>query len=310
MLRGLRNVALLLLVPLVLAGCGAAGPSGQATGRSAKPKPSDPAALTGPYLGQRLPGTVPEVFAPAIVRGELHTTPVFTPDGRQAYWSLQDSTILTTRLEDSGWSQPEKVSFSASTTDFRDPFISPSGDKLFFLSKGILPGSRLPAKENIWFVQRSGKGWGEPQPVGENVNALTIHWQVSVAANGDLYFSSSEPDGIGDIFVSKYDGGGYGTPVKLAAPINTAAVELTPYIAPDQSYLLFARMTDQSSPPRLYISFADKNAGWGEPVLVSVVTYGLCPTVSPDGKYLFYLSSPQNVSWMNTAFIDDLRPDK
>jgi len=44
--------------------------------------------------------------------------------------------------------------------------------------------------------------------------------------------------------------------------------------------------------------------------LVERVGYGLCPVVSPDGQYLFYLSSPQGISWMNTEFIEQSRPGK
>lgn len=266
-------------------------------------QPSTPAELTGAYLGQRLPGSSPESFAPGIVEGELHTSPVFTPDGGEVYWSLQDATIVMARLENGVWTRPKTVAFSASMTDYRDPFISPSGDTLFFLSKGKVPGSQVPEKENIWFVERAGEGWGEPQPLGDAVNALTLHWQISVAANGNLYFSSSEPDGIGDIYVSRYANGGYARPTILGASINTDQVELTPYVAPDESYLIFARMADQNSNPRLYISHVNNSGGWGEPVLVDRISYGLCPVVSPDGGYIFYLSSPQGVSWMNTEFI-------
>lgn len=308
MLRQFGCAVSILLVSLVLTGCGDASRPEQTAKPAPESQPSDSTGLSGAYLGQPLPGSVPESFASGIVEGDLHTPPVFTPDGSQAYWSLQGSTILAARLERDGWTQPTKVAFSASITDYRDPFITPSGDRLFFLSKGTLPGSQLPEKENIWFVQRSGQGWGEPQPLSENVNALTLHWQVSVAANGNLYFSSSEPDGIGDIYVSRTIDGEYGKPVRLVAPINTEQVEMTPYIAPDESYLLFARTADQNSNPMLYLSFADKNGDWREPVLVETVTYGLCPSVSPDGKYLFYLSSPRSVSWMNTEFIDELRP--
>jgi hypothetical protein len=298
----------ILLAALVLTGCGAAARPEPIADPAPESQPSDSAELGGAYLGQRLPGSLPEFFAPGIVTGDLHTPPVFTPDGSQAYWSLQDNTILTSALENGSWTEPATVAFSESMTDYRDPFISPSGDKLFFLSKGKLPGSQLPEKESIWFVERSGQGWGEPQPLSEKVNALTLHWQISVAANGNLYFSSSEPDGIGDIYVSKNRADEYGKPVKLAAPISTEQVELTPYVAPDESYLIFARMADQNGDPMLYISFADGNGGWDKPVLVETVTYGLCPSVSPDGKYVFYLSSPQSVSWMNTDFIDELRP--
>ncbi|MBU1011809.1 MAG: hypothetical protein KKG99_02285 [Bacteroidetes bacterium] len=42
--------------------------------------------LTGPYLGQKLPGLTPEPFASGIIpSARYHTTPVFTPDGTEVY---------------------------------------------------------------------------------------------------------------------------------------------------------------------------------------------------------------------------------
>jgi hypothetical protein len=299
-----------LLVSLVFGGCGADSPGQTASPAPAAPTPAS-TELSGPYLGQRLPGPVPERFAYGVIQGELHTSPVFTPDGSRVYWALQGATILSSALEDGSWTEPENVVFSASMTDYRDPFVTPSGDRLFFLSKGRLPGSKLPEKENIWFAPSSGEGWGEPRPLSEKVNALTMHWQLSVAANGDLYFSSGEPEGIGDIYESKARDGHYGTPVKLSAPVNTKQVELTPYVAPDEDYLIFSRLADPNdTTPKLYISFADPDGGWGKPALVEAVSYGISPSVSPDGKYLFFLSSPTSVSWMTTDFIEDLRPGR
>jgi WD40 repeat protein len=310
----IRNVFLILLVLCILTGCGSAQPATAfvaptATAHQAFSTPTPPSNITqpsGPYLGQQAPGMNSTRFASLFIKGELHTSPVFMPDGSEVYWSSQESRIYTMKLENGYWTQPEKIAFSDSLTDFRDPFISPSGDKLFFLSKGKLPDSDLPEKENIWFVERKGDRWGKPEPLGEEVNALTLHWQISVAASGNLYFTSGET-GFEDIYVSKYIDDRYVKAEPLGDSINTEQFENTPYIAPDESYIIFARSKDQSSYPRLYISYADENHNWGEPVLIRSVIYGLCPIVSPDGKYLFFLSSPQSVSWMRTDFIKDLK---
>jgi Tol biopolymer transport system component len=84
---------------------------------------------------------------------------------------------------------------------------------------------------------------------------------------------------------------------------------MTPYIAPDGRYLIFSRYDPKnSSTIRLYISYAEDNGGWTQSALIAKIRYGLCPVVTPDGKYLLFLSSPQTVSWMNTEFIEALRP--
>lgn len=45
--------------------------------------------LQGPYLGQKRPGTMPEVFAPGIISVEEnfeHSAAVFSPDGNEVFW--------------------------------------------------------------------------------------------------------------------------------------------------------------------------------------------------------------------------------
>lgn len=310
-----------IAVIFLLSACGQAtpapSPSKTANGVSptaatAAPTPTLPVTPSpgDPYLGQKAPGAYPLRFASRFIKGDLHTPPVFTPDGREAYWAVQGdgANIYTMRLENGYWTSPQILALSPSVTDYRDPFISPSGDRLFFVSKGKIPNSQLPVKENIWFAERTGDGWGEPQPVSEEVNVLQLHWQVSVASNGDLYFTSG-PTGFEDIYVSRNVNGQYIKPERLGDSINTdTQFELTPYIAPDESYIIFARLKDSSGQPRLYISYADKGGHWTEAILMERISYGLCPLVSPDGKYLFFLGSPQSVSWMSAEIIEELKP--
>ncbi len=70
------------LLCLALAACAPTGSSDDgATG--AFPE------LRGPYLGQKLPGMEPEVFAPGIVSTGLATRDVaLTPDGEELYFSV------------------------------------------------------------------------------------------------------------------------------------------------------------------------------------------------------------------------------
>ncbi len=283
--------------------------TGQITNSQTANVSNQPLQFEGAYFGHTPPGPTPRLFAPEMIQGEVHASPVFSPDGREIYWGISGAGIYRSLFENSAWTQPENITFSSSMTDYRDPFLSPSGDRLFFLSKGILPNSQLPEKENIWFVERSGADWGEPQPLSEEINSHELHWQISVNNNGDLYFTSRDT-GCEDIYFSRYLNEQYLKPERLSAAINTDNLcETTPYIAPDGSYLIFSRwdLNNNDARQRLYISFADQNGSWSEAVLIEQVSYGLCPIVSPDGQYLFFLSSPRSVSWMSTEFIEALR---
>jgi hypothetical protein len=136
---------------------------------------------------------------------------------------------------------------------------------------------------------------------------MDLHWTISVAQNGNLYFSSGK-DGVGDLYVSRYVNGDYAQPVLLESPVNTPdQIEVTPNIAPDESYILFSRMPDSNSTPRLYISYSTQ-AGWTEPRLVENVSSCISPIVTPDRKYVFCLSGPSALIWRDTTFIEAFRP--
>jgi Tol biopolymer transport system component len=66
----------------------------------------------------------------------------------------------------------------------------------------------------------------------------------------------------------------------------------------------------------LYISFRTEDGGWTESVNMGITVNSagqdLCPKVTPDGKYLFLLSSRNghnNIYWMDAGIIDKLRSD-
>jgi hypothetical protein len=263
---------------------------------------------TNPWMGQTLPRATPLTFGVGFLSGDFHSSVTFTPDGALAYWagSYMLANIYTSRLVDGIWTKPTTASFSETMNSYRDPFVSPDGQRLYFISEDPLPGSETTGKENIWMMEKQGDGWGTPQPLPESVNAYALHWTISVAANYNLYFSSGPPD-ISDIYLSRYINGEYSEPEQLKGLVNSPELEITPNIAPDESYLLFSRLADNSSPPYLYISYALED-GWSEPQKVTNVYYCISPIVTPDRMYVIYLSSPNSLEWRDTTFIEELRP--
>lgn len=312
-----------LLTCLLVAGCAGSSPSGSGPPvatpvRTAIPPTASPSPTprkTGAYLGERLPGPYPARFAARLIYARegpaaLHTTPVFMPDGSEIYWSDSTPRILMVRLESDGWTDPAPVSIGSSLSDFRDPFISPGGERIYFYSTDPLPGGSGAGKENIWYAERDGAGWAEPVPVGASVNVLRTHWQVSVTADLDLYFAAADEgsEDVGRIMVSRWVDGRYTEPVPLGPPVDTAEREMTPYIAPDESYLLFARLADAASTPSLFVTYREGADRWTEPARIDRVPYALCPVVSPDGRYVLYMGGWHAVYWMTTQVIRDLRP--
>ncbi len=291
---------------------------------------TDPVAfpdLEGPYLGQQPPGADPTMFAPDIVASHRfeHGTVTFSPDGSEAYWATSNETesgytygmIVMSRLEDGRWTPPEPAPFSRPRQGDDVPFFAPDGSKLFFLStRPDRDGNS--GGERIWVLDRTDHGWSEPRMIEGGPNELGKHWQFSVAASGAVYFSSGDPGGygMGDIYVSRPSRGAYATPENLGAVVNTEYGEGAPFIAPDESYLLFMRVgaPDATGRVDLYVSFKDESGRWTAPVnmgaRVNTRSNEICPIVSSDGKYLFFNSFRSGNAdnyWMDAAIIEELR---
>ena len=174
----------------------------------------------------------------------------------------------------------------------------------------------LWSNEMIMYADREGERWGEPVSVGDNVNSLNLHWQISVNRKHDVYFQVRNDDlSDGMIFRSKYIDGEYQTPEKLGKAINTEAWENFPFIAPDDSYLIFSR-TSAETGDDFFISFKDEKGDWAEAIEMDAINspyHDMYPVVTPHGKYLIFLRPSAGGScpyWVSASIIEDLKPKK
>jgi hypothetical protein len=274
--------------------------------------------LDGPFLGQGPPPAAAELFAPDLVSTPLggHSSVNFSPDGREAYWSVHldrpDSgytrgTIHFSRLEGGRWTAPRQAAF-ATETDDDVPFVSPGGDRLFFISRRALePGGRAGGAERIWVCERAGDDWGEPRPLPPTVNSMRQHWQISVDAAGDLYFASRRggPETRG-IYAARRIGDSYAEPEFLGFAGEA------PYVAPDGSYLMTSEFGDRG--PANFVRFRREDGSWGEKMNVTEASggqvKGICAQVSPDGAAVFFLThhgDANAIKWVSAGFLEDMR---
>ena len=273
--------------------------------------------LTGAYMGQPppAPGGAPLPFALDIVSTHRfqHGTVVFSPAGDEAFWSSQiaiqetgysEGLILFSGIENGRWTEPAPAPFSQLGLNDDVPFYSHDGGRLYFLSTRRAPGEQEGRGERVWYVDRTGGGWSEPRIVDGGPNTLELHWEFSVAADGSIYVASR-----GDLYVSRYVAGHYAEPEGLGARVNSDADESMPFIAADGSYLLFTRFRHPENHgfSDLWISFLDDNGAWTEAANLGErinSVGGICPIVSPDGRYLFFNSGNDDNYWVDAGFIE------
>jgi ankyrin repeat protein len=288
--------------------------------KGAENKPIQFPVLEGDYMGQKPPGEKPELFAPGIVSSiwGLHSSAAFSPDGNMVMWApmitipgqlYSTGGILMSERKNGRWTAPRFTSFTGDK-EGDVPFFSPDGKRVYYMSAQALPGSKQSGKERIWYVDRIGDGWSEPQVVNAEVNDYPHHWHFSVDADHTIYFSSSVPDGLGegDIYRAKLVDGQWQKPENLGVPINSEQEEGMPNIAPDGSHLLFSRTYD------LYISYRKEDDGWTEPIKlenpINSTSIEICPMISPDGKYMFFISQrggENHIWWVDASFIQKLK---
>lgn len=307
-------------------------------------KNDDWPVLKGPYLGQKPPGMTPELFAPGIIStGYSERCPAFTPGGKEFYyvlWGAPHSIILIMKMVNEQWTKPRVVSFSGKYSE--EFSMSPDGKTIVFCSDRPLKGSYIPEKHfSSWIVKKENNEWGEPKHLGPLVNLSKFGaGYPSISKYKNIYFYSYFEEKKGDdIYMSKFDNGVYSEPINLGHSINTGFDDLDPFIAADESYLIFCRKNQGFGGSDLFISFRKKDGSWtkaknmGEGINSKAWEY--CPTISSDGKYLFFtsnrrlhksyskipltyeekikiLNSPGNGSadiyWVDAKVIEDLRP--
>jgi ankyrin repeat protein len=261
--------------------------------------------LKGPYMGQKPPAKVPEMFLPGIVSGpyRAHGTVTFSPDGKEAYWSDMVpgwQTVFGLKLVDERWIPEASIMW-------KDPIFTPDGNRLIYISREPLREGDPGGKENYWTMVRTATGWSEPEPMSDAINSIAIHWQCSADNEGNLYFSEF----ANNMYCSHYKDGEYQPAVNLTDLFgNETLTGHGPFISPKDDYLLFVHQD------RLHVSFRRKDGTWTDRIDLGDDINGSTPCGSPrisgNGKYLFFQSAqgddrPWGIYWVSAKILKKLK---
>lgn len=257
--------------------------------------------LSGPYLGQEAPGLEPELFAPGILPtgGVQHCFPAFSPDAKEVYWMWVDlegekprGEIWRMREFEGYWRPPELAPFSGVYNDHA-PVFSSDGKRIYFSSDR--PGG-IDKCKSIWYVEKVSTGFSEPVCLGSPPNTDLCASQATFAEDGTVYFVGKISEaqwGVG-IYRSRFENDAYQKPEMLGPAINTSHADVYPFIAPDESYLIFgsSRPGTVSDETDLYVSLPSGDRVFGTPRhLGRIINNGSTVSfscVTHDGKYLFF----------------------
>lgn len=257
------------------------------------------------FLTEEIPGKTPVSFLKELVPDStLIHRGIFSPDLSEYYYSLSDwqYEVFTTKVikkVDSTWSEPQDAFFNTSYSEHGTTF-SPDGNTLYFSStRPVAPieGKSIAATWHIWRSEKIDGAWQEPEYVDiPNMrNQLVSH--PSFTNSGTMYFHSSNVN-FSDmtLYRSKFEDGKFQAAEELTFAWFMTTPKTTPYIAPDESYLLFASVESQLF---LTIAYPDGNGNWigAKKLHRSINANGQGnPYVTPDGKFLFYVGNENNTN--------------
>jgi len=265
--------------------------------------------LEGPYLGQTPPGLTPVPFAPGIVNT--------TEWGDAGGFSLDMNEFYVTRWRHTrDVKEPDSAIFkkvgdrwvkTVVEGRFDKPFHSPDGQTLHYDSK---------------YQERTPDGWSEMKSLGPAFEEIAIMGLTS-SAKGTLVLDERGTNGNGTLRYSRLVNGKREDPKPLSKAINTGTWNAHPFIASDESYIMWDGEREGGyGNSDIYISFRQSDGSWGEAInlgdVINTETEEGGPQVTPDGKYLFFnrmvpsgnddASLQSDLFWVDVKILEDLRP--
>ena len=259
-------------------------------------------ALTGPYLGQKPPGLTAEPFAPGIISREgWELEGVFAPGMTEFYFTTRGGkrkrpTVIGFRQHNNVWNK-----FMEFTRDGEVTF-SPDGKRMH-MAEG--------------YKDRIANGWSKRESLGPMFER--DDWgimRLSASAQGTYVFDDYKGGDV--IRISKIKNGKRQTPRPIGPEINTGKWTAHPFIAADESYLIWdSERPDGFGGSDLYISFKQTDGTWGPAInmgkQVNSSGWDAYASVTPDGKYMLFNrgidedNDNVDIYWVDAKIIDELK---
>ena len=263
--------------------------------------------LEGPYMGQKPPGMIAEPFAPGIISKDgWEIEGVFAPGMKEFYFVTRSSknkpaTVIGFRQQDNLWKKYIEFTRTGEIS------FSPDGSRMY-MAKG--------------YKDRIGDGWSERKSLGPMFDRKD--WgimRLTASSKGTYVFDDYKSNDV--IRMSTRKDGKRQAPKKMSSVVNTGKWTAHPFIAPDESYLIWDSEREGGyGDSDLYISFRQKDGSWGVAInmgdKVNTDKWEAFASVTSDGKYMLFNrqiddgsdNDKMNIDiyWVDAQVIEDLRP--
>lgn len=262
--------------------------------------------IEGPYLGQKPPGLTPEPFAPGIVTTKgLEDGGVFSPDMDEFYFIRKR--LDNKKMESVIYKQKNNRWLETVDAQLFYPFFAPDGKTMHL-------GKR--------YKERTDTGWSEIKSLGSPFEEISI-MSLSASSKGTYVFDERRPDDDGVLRYSRLVDGKREAPRPFSKEINSGTRNSHPFIAPDESYIMWDGIKDSGfGSVDLYISFRQQDGSWGAAInlgdKINTDAYEAGAKITPDGKYLFFVRvitstiddpySDIDIFWVDAQIIETFRP--
>ena len=270
--------------------------------------------LKGPYFGQKQPSSIPEVFAPNIIsiNGRYEHGISFSSGLDEIYFSAnkkgENAAIYFSKLEGKKWTPLQQAKFTkGKKAQEMHPFVTADGKRIYFIAY-----SADFTDNKLWYVDRLRNGWSKAIKLDSPINDDDVVYPTQ-AKNGDLYYDNFTKR---KAYYAPNNNGRF--PKVKEVEIEQFGVHA--FISPSQDYLLVNarnKEDDSRKDSDIYVYFKKKEGTWTKPInlgnTVNSTFDDRVPSVTPDGKYLFFSRYNEeggfsNFYWVSAAVIENLRP--
>lgn len=218
--------------------------------------------------------------------------------GRSPTGDFENAQVWMATRESGAWSAPEPVFAPRPGGRDSDPWLTPDGAWLYFVSDRPAPGRADDRKDmDLWRAPLAEGRVGEPEHLaaasspGEELGP-EVH-------GGALYFNSTRPGGPAPLAIYRAPvlADGIGPAVAMPAPFNEGQVQGDLTFSPDGGIALFWSVRDESREPDLF-AVMRAGDGWSEAIRLpppfNAAGMDFTPAFTADGRTLYWASQREN----------------